>query len=196
MSPLGFHLTCSTKDKIWNGEFIDLLSLLPSQKEYYSHIEKEKLDNNKKKTIARTFNNWLQAFVIYASVVCKRFPELSPGLFQHVDVILEAYRSFGGLAWYFYDESFRQKMAVQPSIRWGQIDVGLWLNLFVPQKPVAPRLNNTLPSTSTSSYKKGICFAFNDAQCKWPNSCRFRHECAFCSGPHPVMKCFKKSSTP
>lgn len=28
------------------------------------------------------------------------------GLFQHVDIILKAYRSFGGFAWFSYEESF------------------------------------------------------------------------------------------
>lgn len=139
---------------------------LSSQKEYYYRIDKKKNYDDRKRPIARTF--WLQAFTIYASVMCKRFQERSPGLFQHVDVILKAYRNFGGLAWFFYDESFGQKMAVQPSIQWGQKDVGLWLNLFVPQKPIIPRSNNTLPSASTGSYRK--CIAFNDTQCKWPNS--------------------------
>lgn len=179
LSPLGFHLSNSTKDKIWKGDFIDILSLLPSQKEYYSCIDKDKLDEDKKRLVARTFNNWLQAFMIYASIMCERIPERSPGLFQHMDVILEAYRNVGGLAWFYYDESFRQKLSVHPSMQWSQKDVWLWLNLFVPQKPPAPHLNNTLSSASTGSYRKGICFAFNDAQCKWPNSCRFRHKCAF-----------------
>lgn len=162
LSPLGFHLSNGTKDKIWNGDFIDILSLLPSQKEYYSRIDKEKIDDDKKQPVARTFNNWLQAFMINASIMCERFPEL-----QHIDVILEAYRNFGGLACFFYDKSFRQKLAVHPSIQWGQKVVGLWLKLFVPQKPTAPCLNNMLPSASNGSYRKGICFAFNDAQCKF-----------------------------
>lgn len=29
MFPLGYHLSLSVKEKIWKGEFIDILSLLP-----------------------------------------------------------------------------------------------------------------------------------------------------------------------
>lgn len=32
ISPLGFHLSSSVKEKIWRGEFVDILSLLPSSK--------------------------------------------------------------------------------------------------------------------------------------------------------------------
>lgn len=85
-------------------------------------------------------------------------------------------------------------MVVHPNIQWGNKVIGLWLNLFVPQKPLMPRLSNTLPSTSAGSNKKGICFSFNSTQYKWPNCCKFRHECAFCLGPHPVSKFLKKSS--
>lgn len=46
ISPLGFHLALSMKEKIWKHEFVDLLSLLPSIKENYksdkkSHNEKD-----------------------------------------------------------------------------------------------------------------------------------------------------------
>lgn len=34
MSPIGFSLSISVKDKIWKGEFIHILSLLPSSKEF------------------------------------------------------------------------------------------------------------------------------------------------------------------
>lgn len=48
LSPLGFYLTNSTKDRIWRKEFIVLLSLLPLQKEYFSRAEKDKNDEDKK----------------------------------------------------------------------------------------------------------------------------------------------------
>lgn len=32
LSPLSFHLSASVKDKIWKGDFIDILSLFPSGK--------------------------------------------------------------------------------------------------------------------------------------------------------------------
>ena len=111
-----------------------------------------------------------------------------------MEIILEAYKSFGGFGWFAYDESFRQKLAVYPSLQWGMKDVGLWLNLIVPQRSVPPKPTPQVNSTGQSPYKKGYCYSFNESQCKWGNSCRFKHECSFCSGPHPVAKCFKKNT--
>lgn len=193
VSPLGYHLSVSMKEKIWRCEFLDLLSLLPSVKDFVSKDKKE--DEDRRRPVTRSFNNWLQAFCIFSAVLCEKFPEKSVGLFQHIDIILEAFKSFGGTAWFQYDESFRQKIAVHSSLHWGVKDVGLWLNLFLPQRTNYTRQGQTPQPTPTTVYKKGICFNFNDGQCKWPNSCRYRHECAFCSGTHPVAKCFKKMST-
>lgn len=83
---------------------------------------------------------------------------------------------------------------MHPTLKWGVKDVGLWLNLFLPQRSVYARQNPNIQLSSNSIYKKGICFNFNDSQCKWPNLCKYRHECAFCAGTHPVAKCFKKMS--
>lgn len=68
--------------------------------------------------------------------MCEKFPFKSVGLFQHLDIILEAYKNLGGSAWFNYDVAFRQKLAVHPSLKWGLKDVGLWLDLFLPQRPL------------------------------------------------------------
>lgn len=34
ISPLGYHLSMSIMEKIWQGEFIDILSLLPFHKDF------------------------------------------------------------------------------------------------------------------------------------------------------------------
>lgn len=100
LSPLGFHLPTGTKEKIWKGEFLDLLSLLPSAKEFvhkYSGRE-EKSEEDRRRPVNKSFNNWLQAFCIFTGVLCEKHPELITGLFQHPDLVLVAYKSFGGTA--------------------------------------------------------------------------------------------------
>lgn len=176
-----------------SGDFIDLLSLLPSSKDFLFKNDKkdDRSDDDRRRPVTRNFNNWLQAYCIYCSVLCSKYPEKSVGLFQHLDIVLEAYKNFGGISWFTYDESFRQKVSVHPTLRWGCKDVGLWLNLFLPQRSYVSK-SQPPPSTAPTVYKKGICFSFNDSQCRWPGSCRFRHECAFCAGAHPIAKCFKK----
>lgn len=133
---------------------------------------------------------------MFSSVICEKFPNKSPELFQHVEIVLEAYRNFSGYFWFTYDEAFRHKLSIHPTLQWGVKDVGLWLNLFLPPRPVLSHPTNVSSSVySTLPFKKGICFAHNDSQCKWLHSCRYKHECAFCSGAHPVAKCFHKLSS-
>ena len=195
LSPLGFHLSKAVKDKIWKGEFLDLLSLLPASKEFLAKSEKQsgdRTEEDRRRAIPKTFQNWLQAFCIYAAVLGERFPEKCSGLFQHVDIIAEAFRHFGGSAWFVYDENFRQKLAVHPSLNWGSKDVGLWLNLMLPTKPqFAPR---PLSNPAQNTLRKGFCFAFNEGQCEYLANCRYRHECSYCNGTHPACRCFRKSS--
>ncbi|OCT70393.1 hypothetical protein XELAEV_18037311mg [Xenopus laevis] len=193
VSPLGFHLTPSIKEKICRGEYIYLLSLLPASKEFLAKSDKrveDKTDEDRRRPIPRSFNNWLQAFCIFSSVLGEKFPEKCTGLFQHVDILLEAYKNFAGMAWFNYDDVFRQKLAVHRGLRWGMKDVGLWVSLMLPQRSAfsMQRQNQT-----SQLHKKGFCWAYNENQCKFAN-CRFKHECSWCSGGHPAQKFFCKLS--
>lgn len=105
------------------------------------------------------FFNWLQAYWIFSSVLAERKPDLCGGLFQHLEHVLKAYKNFGGMGWFQYDESFCQKWFIYPSLSWGMKDIGLWLNLIVPQKPPMPKQNTF--GNVTSGSKRGFSFAFN-----------------------------------
>lgn len=192
LTPLGFHLTPAVREKIVKGEYVDILSLLPSSKESVVPAKKaDDKEDERKRTSPRSFQNWLQAFCIYSAVLVEGHPSLSAGLFQHVDIILEAYRNFTGLSWFSYDELFRQKLAVYPNMQWGVKDVGLWLTVMLPtRQPGSGNRQNTAQTTP----RKGVCFAYNDGQCKWANNCKYRHECSFCGNAHPMSKCFKKAA--
>lgn len=168
ISPLGYHLSSSMKEKIWRGDVVDILSLLPCQKDFAFKSDRrgeEEQEEYRRRTVPRSFHNWLQAYCIYAGVAAEKRPELCGGLFQNLDHILEAYTNFGGLGWYFYDESFCQKLAIHPSLQWGMKDVGLWRNLILPQKQVAPRISAVTPAQAAC--RKGCCFAFNENQCRF-----------------------------
>lgn len=149
VSPLGYHLSTAIKEKICKGEFIDILSLLPFQEDFAVKSDRrgeEKSEEDRRRSIPRSFHNWLQA---YCGVMAGKHPELCGGLFQHLDHVLEAYKNFGGLGWYYYDESFRQKLSIHASLKWGMKDVGLWLNLILPQKQVMPKLTAANPLNPT-----------------------------------------------
>lgn len=190
ISPLGFHLPPSIKEKIWHLEYIDILSLLPSSKEFSKPDKKsDEKEDERKRSAPKTFYNWVQAFCIFASVLGEKSPQYCSGLFRHLESILEAHKNFGGNAWYQYDESFRQKLALYPGVKWGTKDVGLWLNLMLPQ-----RSSMTRSPTNQNTPKKGLCFAFNsEGVCKFDKNCRYKHECSHCGGAHSAAKCYKKA---
>lgn len=112
--------------------------------------------------------------------------------FQHLENVLEAYKSFGGLGFFNYDESFRQKLSIHHKLKWGMKDVGLWLNLMLASNANTNR--QPLAYSSVSPYRKGVCYAYNESQCQWNTACKYKHECSHCSGNHPVAKCFKRAN--
>lgn len=189
VSPLGFHLSLAVKEKIRKGEFIDILSLLPLHKDFMVRTDRRGDEEDRRRPIPQSFNNWLQAFCIYAGVLAEKHPGLCGGLFQHVDHILEAYKNFGGLGWFYYDESFRQKLSIHPMLSWGMKDVELWLNLIPAQKQLASKPPTV--NASHTAFRKGCCFAFNGGQSRWNASCKYRHD----AGAHPAAKRFKKQGT-
>lgn len=71
ISPLGYYLSAQVKDKIWKGQFIDILSLIPSAKLFINRPDQkleDKPEEERSRPVARSFHNWLQSFTIYASV--------------------------------------------------------------------------------------------------------------------------------
>lgn len=77
LSPLGFNLSLSVKQKIWNGEYNDLLTLLSSSKDFAYKLVKsdDKNDDDKKNIFSKSIYNWLQAFFIFSSVLCEKYPD-------------------------------------------------------------------------------------------------------------------------
>lgn len=48
LSPLGYHLSLSVKEKIWKGDFVDVLSLLPAAKDFIPKTDrKERIDRRR-----------------------------------------------------------------------------------------------------------------------------------------------------
>lgn len=79
------------------------------------------------------------------------------------EISITGFRLFG-FGWFVSDESFRQKLAVHKNLPWGIKDISLWLNLLLSQKPPMLFSQNLQGNSNTTSYKKGIYLAFNNAQ--------------------------------
>lgn len=70
------------------------LTLLPFCRHFNAHSDKRveaNMEDDRWRTVNRSFNNWLQAYCIFASILGEKQPELCSGLFQHLENVLEAY---------------------------------------------------------------------------------------------------------
>lgn len=199
--PLSAHLKAEVKEKIWKGEYVEIFTLLPLEKFNLDRLkpeERKKEDEEKRRyrLIPRTFSNWLQAFAILASVVGEKAPEHCSALFVYLDAISEAHRTYGGVAWLRYDEQFRQRMAVRPSLRWDHKDISLWMKLMTaaraPNQFFQAGVGGSAAPGQPTDKKWGFCWQFNEGTCKFGATCRFKHTCSGCGGSHALSKCFRR----
>ncbi|OCT97397.1 hypothetical protein XELAEV_18009620mg [Xenopus laevis] len=150
------------------------------------HRKEEDEYRGQYRLIPRTFGNWMQAFAILASILGEKHPEQCLALFCYLDGIWDAQRVYEART---AVESQRNRvwMWVMNNKGYqgyaGAGDVG--------SQPF-PGSSSRQSTSLAGAQKRGVCWSYNDSQCKWGASCRFRHECSGCAGAHPVSKCYKK----
>jgi len=181
----------------------ELSKLLPKN---LSKLEEESLvltlDNSvvkvtKSKQPASTITEieqWTTAFTTYMSVFIQKYPQRSQELLQYVSLIRYAARVHSGLGWAIYDFKFRQKAGLNKSLAWSNLDNQLWLTIFTVAPSVLKEeypLFSKGPNTSVSAgaASRGTCNDFNFNRSCTRESCRFRHVCNKCRGPHPGCEC-------
>ncbi|XP_051494275.1 uncharacterized protein LOC127393344 [Apus apus] len=126
--PLGYKLAKATKERIWRGEFIDLFSLL--------HTE---LAPEHGPRPGDTLDQWVSAFLVYASVLCEKHPARCGAMFKYLDTIRKLHATYGGTSWMNYDEDFRRRAAKNPNLPWGDVDLDLWMKWMAPLKSLVSR---------------------------------------------------------
>ncbi|KAK3101442.1 hypothetical protein FSP39_003631 [Pinctada imbricata] len=212
---VGEHVPLKLKEKIWNGQFIDLSLLLKSARDMTSELESGgevilkdgKLLVQKHKSTKPLFNihAWTSAFLVYMSLYLEKHPSRVQEMLKYMrDVRLAASRAPNQTAWVRYDEQFRLKRANNPQSSWGIIDNELWLvcmsnfrgeNFFRGEKPNSNFQPHSQPTLDTdqksvvSSTSKQICWRFNKGNCRFNRNCNFQHRCSTCGSNHPVFKC-------
>ncbi|XP_069605972.1 uncharacterized protein [Ranitomeya imitator] len=194
--PLGSHLDIAVKEQIWANEFIDIWSLVSTEQH---SVDKERRVGervyDRKPKVAKTINNWLQAFAVLGCVMGEKHPERCSELFIYMDSIYSSYKSHGGSAWWKYDEDFRRRLAVNPHLGWGVNATDSWLWLMMAQKTMQPFPGASAGSASNAGSavvrRPGTCWLFNEGHCKFYGLCKYKHECSACGGPHSASKCSK-----
>ena len=213
-----FHVTChldeGLKNKIKQGEFVDLEKLLPKEKggrRVYSEEVRYQLmskdgepyfgpvqNENKVNGIRR----WDQAFRIYAAVHTEAHPHRASELWQYVFTIHTVAHNHPWDSVYYYDVIFRQLMASKPWRSWGKAYNQGW-NLALGGNTEASSsgyrkadVEQVNPGKSRShDWRDDCCWRYNKNLCKKPGKdCRFDHRCTYCSGwNHSRSNCCKRS---
>ena len=57
------------------------------------------------------------------------YPQRAPGLFEHISDVSAVARSFGGMAWRYYDECFRRDVTTH-SLSFGQVHLGFAFPMY------------------------------------------------------------------
>lgn len=186
------------KNEILLGNYISLASLLKDQplsvvgkldpgtgQVSFSMGEKvETLDN---------FDQWMQAFMVFSSVLVKAFPDQAAGLFKYMSSVMQMKQQGGN--WKKYDELFRKRKS-QLNYHWAYFDVELFAlarsNMASqPGENMAsqPRANMAGEKRKSSQ----VCFRFQEGlQCS--KDCKFWHACELCLTPgHGRHSCWKSA---
>ena len=205
---IGDHVPLKLKEKIWEGQFVDLSILIKSARDLERELESggEVVMRDGKLVIQKhtankplyNIHSWTSAFLIYISISLERHPGKAQELLKYMrDIRLAASRAPMPNCWVRYDEQFRLKRASNPASSWGVIDSELWLlclshsqsqNDHFDQKQVSSEqnVNSTTPAHAFRPPK--VCRYFNQGNCRFPN-CKFKHVCSKCAAPHPATNC-------
>lgn len=189
---LGAHVSQTNKNKILNGEFIDLAHLLEnttiseSQEKQVVMIDGVLSTRDKTKQTINTIAKWTDAFIIYISIYSSAHSSKYQALLKYMHTVRLGATRVRGLGWKCYDEQFRLKMSMDPTKSWDIVDNELWL-LYM----VGNSISESIYSSAASGYKSSInkCYNFNYKGTCDRSPCNYKHVCFKCSGYHPVFLC-------
>ena len=204
------HITChvekATRIKIQRGEFVELAKLLlkPKNLKKVENGDKqridlisrdgraylEEVDHSERITNVR---KWEQAFRIYATIYSQANPERAAEIFQYINVINHAAKSYTWECVEYYDFMFRQMMESKPNRSWSKNFPELWTMAMT--DPITKYHNQGKGGVSKpKDWRDFCCWRFNKGHCKHGPRCRYDHKCTYCgSRSHPVTKCPRKA---
>lgn len=218
-SPTLAQVAAATKQKILAGEYIDFSVLLPDQIDFEASTDFTlqcdtsnttsplRITTKPKTRKITSIEQWLSAFSTYMHVVVSGFPHRALELLKYQDTIRLAAQKFKGMAWFVYDQTFRRRAAIDPSITWDRVDLELWTVTFVgnarPHCPVCASINHTanfcpLRDTSRSQRpdrRRTYCYEFNKRTGCSRSNCSFPHCCSTCGEAHSAVSCTANKDT-
>ncbi|XP_077791585.1 uncharacterized protein LOC144329031 [Podarcis muralis] len=187
---VGNHLSQRKRDKILNGDFIDIFRLLPPAKLTGKGEKRRSYGKRRYRTprAERTFDNWLDGFQVFMGVVSAAYPKRAMHLIAYLAHVRRARELAGDTAALNYDEDFRRNASLLSSTRWDLRDQNYWSEHVGPY--VDKKHQDSSKSWKTAVRQKRLCWEFNKGVCVRP-VCKYSHECEKCLGNHPATACLK-----
>ena len=201
------HVKLPLKEKVWNGEYIDLALLVEKQMDNEEEEGFRMVTDSTGKimfTPARApqsrkslgIGAWTSAFHVYMSIYLEKHASFSTmqGMLSYMETLRNAAITYGGDGWLMYDKQFRCRIARDPTRQWGRIDGELWLRYMLPQpnKVKAVGAHVTGSQMTGKLFPSNICWDFNKGACM-RSACRYPHKCGKCGGlTHGATNCFRQ----
>lgn len=168
-----------TKNKIWNGKYIDLALLL---RQNFCHSATTtsgtltvvnnqltiKQSGTKIKVPINSIQNWTDAFINFIIVFSLKHANKVVELLKYMSIIRGAAMNDPIHKWLEYDTQFRLRMSKDPSKSWATLDGHLWLSCG---------LSGDLSAVTQSS---APCYEYNFKGACARLNCAYAHTCIKC----------------
>ena len=183
---MGYNVDSAIRAKIIAGEYVCLSNLLKvdprdqQQTMFQLNYAGELLLKPKQGPKIATMEQWLDAFIPFTSIYLAAHPDKNQHLLKYMNDVRLLGKNGGNFI--KYDEQFRLKMTVDPTMSYDKIDSELWLMYNTNQG--AQNATHTTPG-------KNKCYSFNyEGSCSRQN-CPYAHLCLKqnCNKPHPMIQC-------
>ena len=195
-SRLDSSVSAEMRNIIHSKKFINLEVLLPGRVGAVDFLfnqslpHKVSVHSSKLKKFS-TFDDWFEAYLIFAAVYTQKFHNESHGILKHLSAVKRLHRQ--GFKWYEYDFEFRHFVASHSCA----FDVYL-PELIERAKERQPYLSGSQaprkPSYGNKSIQPfhvpgGFCFSFARYNACKKQPCQYKHECFFCGKYHSASTC-------
>ena len=196
------HLDDRTIQKIVQGCYIHLCSLLPNIKKSTKIVfdkESGALSSASSNRKLYNFSQWLDAFLIYATVRGRAHSDEVVNIFKYIQTVKRIKDRGGNFV--RYDEAFRAKYKGLSHIPWDTVDTEeiVWACGDPTYTPFDKFLQKSYSRPSSirgprtplrrPRHTKPRCFVFNRGEMCDQQRCHYAHECRMCGGPHPATGC-------
>ena len=207
------HVDGKTRTAILQGEYVDFVSLLHENSTASSNISEllsltvngESVpihlpsQGRRKKVPIDSFDRWLSAFSVFATILLSSFPHRAVEMFAYLNIIQSAHKKFLGLSWLAYDIDFRRRAARDPTLSWNKIHPQLYLEKFTGLSRSAcftcggvDHMSHSCPLSPprdrTGSQPSDPCRNFNRGTACIRTPCPYPHRCSVphCEESHPA----------